>query len=211
MCSSDLFRGFGGPQGMLAIERIVDDVAAHLGRDPLSVRLANLYRPGASETPYAMRVADNIAPEIIARLRETARYDARVEEIAAFNAQSPVIKRGIALTPVKFGISFTTTHLNQAGALIHLYADGSIQLNHGGTEMGQGVYVKVAQVVADVFAVPVEQVRITATRTDKVPNTSATAASSGADLNGMAAHAAATTIRDRLRSEEHTSELQSHS
>ncbi len=196
--SATAFRGFGGPQGMLAIERIVDEVAAHLGRDPLSVRLANLYRPGASVTPYAMQVADNIAPDIIARLRETARYDARVAEIAAFNAQSPVIKRGIALTPVKFGISFTTTHLNQAGALIHLYADGSIQLNHGGTEMGQGVYVKVAQVVADVFAVPVEQVRITATRTDKVPNTSATAASSGADLNGMAAHAAATTIRDRL-------------
>jgi xanthine dehydrogenase large subunit len=121
-----------------------------------------------------------------------------VRAVDAFNAGSPILKKGLALTPVKFGISFTTTHLNQAGALVHVYADGSIQVNHGGTEMGQGVYVKVAQVVADVFAVPLSQVRITATRTDKVPNTSATAASSGADLNGMAAHNAATAIRDRL-------------
>ncbi len=196
--SATAFRGFGGPQGMLAIERILDDIAAQLGCDPLAVRLANLYGPGRSETPYAMEVRDNIAPELIARLRQSARYDERTEAVAAFNAASPVLKRGIALTPVKFGISFTTTHLNQAGALIHVYADGSIQVNHGGTEMGQGVYVKVAQVVADVFAVPIETVRCTATRTDKVPNTSATAASSGADLNGMAAFNAATTIRERL-------------
>ncbi|GGD70831.1 xanthine dehydrogenase molybdopterin binding subunit [Croceicoccus mobilis] len=196
--SATAFRGFGGPQGMLAIERIVDDIAVHLGLDPLEVRLANLYVPGRDVTPYAMKVADNIAPEMIARLRKTARYDERSKAVDAFNAKNRVIKKGIALTPVKFGISFTTTHLNQAGALVHVYADGSIQLNHGGTEMGQGVYVKVAQVVADVFNVPIETVRITATRTDKVPNTSATAASSGADLNGMAAHEAAMAIRDRL-------------
>ncbi|MDX3899753.1 MAG: xanthine dehydrogenase molybdopterin binding subunit [Sphingobium sp.] len=196
--SDTAFRGFGGPQGMIAIERIMDDVAAHLGRDPLDVRLANLYGPGRDVTPYDMQVADNIAPHIIARLRTTARYDARRAEIDAFNARNSVLKKGIALTPVKFGISFTTTHLNQAGALVLVYADGSIQINHGGTEMGQGLYVKVAQVVADVFAVPIGQVRITATRTDKVPNTSATAASSGADLNGMAAYNAAMTIRERL-------------
>ncbi|MFG6284524.1 xanthine dehydrogenase molybdopterin binding subunit [Sphingomonas sp. S6] len=196
--SATAFRGFGGPQGMLAIERVMDAVAAHLGLDPLAVRIANLYGPGRNVTPYGMTVADNIAPELIARLRSEARYDARRAAIDAFNRTSPVLKRGIALTPVKFGISFTTTHLNQAGALVHVYADGSIQVNHGGTEMGQGLYIKVAQIVADVFAVPIETIRITATRTDKVPNTSATAASSGADLNGMAAYEAARTIRDRV-------------
>lgn len=196
--SDTAFRGFGGPQGMLAIERVMDDVAAHLGHDPLAVRCANLYGPGRDVAPYGMTIADNIAPQLIARLRADARYDARSAAIDAFNATSPIIKRGIALTPVKFGISFTTTHLNQAGALVLVYADGSIQINHGGTEMGQGLYIKVAQVVADVFAVPIDRVRITATRTDKVPNTSATAASSGADLNGMAAYHAAMTIRERL-------------
>ncbi|GBH31699.1 xanthine dehydrogenase molybdopterin binding subunit [Sphingobium xenophagum] len=196
--SDTAFRGFGGPQGMLAIERVMDDVAAHLGHDPLAVRCANLYGPGRDVAPYGMTIADNIAPQLIARLRADARYDARSPAIDAFNATSPIIKRGIALTPVKFGISFTTTHLNQAGALVLVYADGSIQINHGGTEMGQGLYIKVAQVVADVFAVPIDRVRITATRTDKVPNTSATAASSGADLNGMAAYQAAMTIRERL-------------
>ncbi len=196
--SATAFRGFGGPQGMLAIERVIDAVAAHLGRDPLEVRLANLYAPGRNVTPYGMTVADNIAQDLVAKLRLDARYDVRRLEVAAFNARNTVIKKGIALTPVKFGISFTTTHLNQAGALVHVYADGSIQINHGGTEMGQGLHIKIAQVVADVFAVPASQVRITATRTDKVPNTSATAASSGADLNGMAAYNAAMTIRDRL-------------
>ncbi|MDP3550539.1 MAG: xanthine dehydrogenase molybdopterin binding subunit [Novosphingobium sp.] len=196
--SATAFRGFGGPQGMLAIERVCDHVAARLGLDPLMVRERNLYGPGRDVTPYGMRLEDNIAPQLVARLRETSRYDARREAIAAFNAGNPVLKKGIALTPVKFGISFTTTHLNQAGALVHVYADGSIQVNHGGTEMGQGLYIKVALIVADAFAVPVEQVRITATRTDKVPNTSATAASSGADLNGMAAHNAAVAIRERM-------------
>ncbi|MDP9056600.1 MAG: xanthine dehydrogenase molybdopterin binding subunit, partial [Pseudomonadota bacterium] len=201
--SATAFRGFGGPQGMLAIERVMDAVAARLGRDPLDVRIANLYGANLDGerrdvTPYGMVVEDNIAPQLIARLRATSRYDERRAAIARYNAASPVLKKGIALTPVKFGISFTTTHLNQAGALVHVFVDGSIQLNHGGTEMGQGLYIKVAQVVADVFAVPVSQVRITATRTDKVPNTSATAASAGADLNGMAAHLAASEIRARL-------------
>jgi xanthine dehydrogenase large subunit len=196
--SNTAFRGFGAPQGMVAIERVIDAIAAHLGRDPLAVRQANLYGPGRDTTPYGMTVADNIAPELIARLRADAHYDARRAAVRAFNADSPVLKKGIALTPVKFGVSFTTTHLNQAGALVLVYADGSIQVNHGGTEMGQGVMVKVAQIVADVFAVPLSVVRVTATRTDKVPNTSATAASCGSDLNGMAAHAAAMTVRDRL-------------
>ncbi len=196
--SATAFRGFGGPQGMLAIERVCDAVAARLGLDPLTVRERNLYGPGRDVTPYGMKLDDNIASQLIARLRETSRYAARRAAIAAFNADSPVLKKGIALTPVKFGISFTTKHLNQAGALVHVYSDGSIQVNHGGTEMGQGLYIKVAQIVADVFGVGLGQVRITATRTDKVPNTSATAASSGADLNGMAAHNAATAIRDRM-------------
>jgi xanthine dehydrogenase large subunit len=196
--SNTAFRGFGGPQGMMAIERAIDAIAAHLGHDPLAVRQANLYGPGRDVTPYHMTIEDNVAPEIIAELAETAGYAARREAVAAFNASHRVLRKGLALTPVKFGISFTTTHLNQAGALVLVYADGSIHLNHGGTEMGQGLMIKVAQVVADVFAVPIGQVKITSTRTDKVPNTSATAASSGADLNGMAARNAAETIRKRL-------------
>jgi xanthine dehydrogenase large subunit len=196
--SNTAFRGFGGPQGMMAIERVMDAVAAHLALDPLAVRQANLYGPGRDVTPYHMTVEDNVAPELIAELAERAGYAARRAEVEAFNASHKILKKGLALTPVKFGISFTTTHLNQAGALVLVYADGSIHLNHGGTEMGQGLMIKVAQVVADVFAVPVETVKISATRTDKVPNTSATAASSGADLNGMAAKNAAETIRERL-------------
>jgi xanthine dehydrogenase large subunit len=196
--SNTAFRGFGGPQGMMAIERVMDAIAAHLGLDPLAVRQANLYGPGRDVTPYHMKVEDNVAPEIIAELAESAGYAARREAVAAFNASHRILKKGIALTPVKFGISFTTTHLNQAGALVLVYADGSIHLNHGGTEMGQGLMIKVAQVVADVFAVSIDSVRVSATRTDKVPNTSATAASSGSDLNGMAAKNAAETIRDRL-------------
>jgi len=197
--SNTAFRGFGGPQGMFAIELVVDEIARHLGIDPLAVREANLYGPAPRDTtPYGQTVEDNIAPEIIAELAEWADYGARRAEIAAFNATSPVLKKGLALTPVKFGISFTTTFLNQAGALIHIYTDGSIHLNHGGTEMGQGLFIKVAQVVASEFGVPLDQVRITATTTDKVPNTSATAASSGADLNGKAAQAAAIELRGRL-------------
>jgi len=196
--SNTAFRGFGGPQGMMAIERVIDAIAAHLGLDPLAVRQANLYGPGRDVTPYHMTIEDNVAPEIIAELAKSANYAARREAVAAFNASHRILRKGLALTPVKFGISFTTTHLNQAGALVLVYADGSIHLNHGGTEMGQGLMIKVAQVVADVFAVPIGQVKISATRTDKVPNTSATAASSGSDLNGMAAKNAAETIKARL-------------
>jgi xanthine dehydrogenase large subunit len=196
--SNTAFRGFGGPQGMMAIERVMDAIAAHLGLDPLAVRQANLYGPERDVTPYHMNVEDNVAPELIAELAERAGYAERRAEVEAFNANHKVLKKGLALTPVKFGISFTTTHLNQAGALVLVYADGSIHLNHGGTEMGQGLMTKVAQVVADVFGVPVGTVKVSATRTDKVPNTSATAASSGSDLNGMAAQRAAETIRERL-------------
>lgn len=196
--SNTAFRGFGGPQGMVAIERVIDDIAAHLGCDPLDVRQTNFYGPGRDITPYAMQVTDNVAPDIVAELALSANYTARREAIAQFNARSPVIKKGIALTPVKFGISFTTTHLNQAGALVNLYTDGTVLVNHGGTEMGQGLMTKVAQIVAEVFGLRAEAVRISATRTDKVPNTSATAASSGSDLNGMAAREAALTIRARL-------------
>ncbi|HEX8573006.1 MAG TPA: xanthine dehydrogenase molybdopterin binding subunit [Allosphingosinicella sp.] len=196
--SNTAFRGFGGPQGMMAIERAMDSIAAHLGLDPLAVRRANLYGPGRDVTPYHMTVEDNVSPELIADLAEGAGYSARRSEVEAFNARHNVLKKGLALTPVKFGISFTTTHLNQAGALVLVYADGSIHLNHGGTEMGQGLMIKVAQVVADVFGVPVKTVKISSTRTDKVPNTSATAASSGSDLNAMAAKNAAETVKERL-------------
>jgi xanthine dehydrogenase large subunit len=196
--SNTAFRGFGGPQGMMAIERVMDAIASTLGRDPLDVRRVNLYGPGRDVTPYHMQVTDNVAPELIADLAEWADYAARRAAVEAFNAGHSVLKKGLALTPVKFGISFTTTHLNQAGALVLVYADGSVHLNHGGTEMGQGLHIKIAQVVADVLGLPVEGVKVSATRTDKVPNTSATAASSGADLNGMAARNAAMTIRDRL-------------
>jgi xanthine dehydrogenase large subunit len=196
--SNTAFRGFGGPQGMLAIERAIDAIAWSLGLDPLDVRKRNLYGPGRDMTPYGMQVTDNILPELIDGLEQSSDYRARRTEIAAFNADSAILKRGLALTPVKFGISFTTTHLNQAGALVHVYQDGSVHLNHGGTEMGQGLFIKVAQVVAEEFGIDLDCVRITPTTTAKVPNTSATAASAGSDLNGMAARAAAATIKARL-------------
>lgn len=196
--SNTAFRGFGGPQGMLFAERLMEVIALKTGLDPLDVRKANLYGVKGDVTPYGMKVEDNIALDIIEQLEASSDYRARRKAIAAFNARSPVLKKGISLTPVKFGISFTLTHLNQAGALVHVYTDGSVHLNHGGTEMGQGLYTKVAQVVAEEFGIAASAVRITATTTGKVPNTSATAASSGADLNGMAAKAAASTIRTRL-------------
>ena len=205
--SATAFRGFGGPQGMLGIERILDHAAHHLGRDPLEVRRANFYDApdaaggaGAARnvTPYGMEVTDFDLHPLVARLHESGNYAARRGEIGAWNSQNPILKRGIALTPVKFGISFTLTHLNQAGALVHVYRDGSIHMNHGGTEMGQGLFQKVAQVAAAALGVAPERVKITATDTAKVPNTSATAASSGSDLNGMAVKAACDTIRDRL-------------
>ena len=197
--SNTAFRGFGGPQGMFAIEYVVDSIAAALGLDPLQVRSVNFYGgPGRSTTPYGMEVEDFVADQIIAELAESSRYARRRSEIVSHNAADPLRKRGIALTPVKFGISFTAQHYNQAGALLHVYTDGSIHLNHGGTEMGQGLFTKVAQVVAEEFQVPLETIKITATTTAKVPNTSATAASSGSDLNGMAAQNAAQQIKSRL-------------
>ena len=196
--SDTAFRGFGGPQGMMAIERAMDAIAWRLVKDPLDVRLANLYGVAGDLTPYGQTVTDAVIFEIMTELEASSDYRARRKAVAAWNARNTILKRGLALTPVKFGISFTANHLNQAGALVHVYADGSIQLNHGGTEMGQGLNIKVAQVVAHEFQVPLERVKITATRTDKVPNTSATAASSGSDLNGMAAQAACRTIKQRL-------------
>ena len=197
--SNTAFRGFGGPQGMVGIERVMDEIAFTLGLDPLDVRRANLYGgKGRNITPYHMTVEDNVLPELFDELEKTSRYRKRRREIESWNRTSPVLKRGISLTPVKFGISFTTTFLNQAGALVHVYNDGSVHLNHGGTEMGQGLFVKVAQIVAEEFQIDVDRVKITATNTGKVPNTSATAASSGTDMNGMAAKNAARTIRDRM-------------
>ncbi|MFN4141458.1 xanthine dehydrogenase molybdopterin binding subunit [Aestuariivirga sp.] len=196
--SNTAFRGFGGPQGMLFAERMMEAIAIRTGQDALDVRKANLYAEGRDTTPYGMKVEDNIAPAVIEQLERSADYRARRREIAQFNRSNAVLRKGLSLTPVKFGISFTLTHLNQAGALVHVYTDGSVHLNHGGTEMGQGLYTKVAQVVAEEFGIAPAAVRITATTTGKVPNTSATAASSGADLNGMAAKQAAATIRKRL-------------
>ena len=197
--SNTAFRGFGGPQGMVGAERVIDEVAFALGKDPLEIRKLNFYGVGERDvTPYHQTVEDNILERIVGELEASSNYERRRREIAAFNANSPIVKRGIALTPVKFGISFTATFYNQAGALVHVYTDGSVHLNHGGTEMGQGLYVKVAQVVAEEFQIDIEQVKITATTTGKVPNTSATAASSGTDLNGMAARNAARQIKDRL-------------
>src|SRR5690606_17345437 len=186
--SNTAFRGFGGPQGMVGAERIIEEVAFALGKDPLEIRKRNFYgETDRNVTPYHQKVEDNIVHRIVAELEETADYAGRRRAIAEFNATSDIVKRGIALTPVKFGISFTATHFHQAGALVHVYTDGSVHLNHGGTEMGQGLYVKVAQVVAEEFQIDIDRVKITATTTGKVPNTSATAASSGSDLNGMAA------------------------
>ncbi|MFU8883236.1 MAG: xanthine dehydrogenase molybdopterin binding subunit [Rhodobacterales bacterium] len=224
--SATAFRGFGGPQGMVGIERVMDHIAHHLGRDPLEVRKVNYYADAApaaggggglsaphgpadrppedicskkkQTTPYGMVVEDFILHAMTDTLAERAGYHARRRAVAAWNAAQPVLKRGLALTPVKFGISFTLTHLNQAGALVHVYHDGSVHLNHGGTEMGQGLFQKVAQVAAARFGLDMGAVKITATDTGKVPNTSATAASSGSDLNGMAVRAACDTIRDRM-------------
>ncbi|ACX95704.1 xanthine dehydrogenase molybdopterin binding subunit [Halothiobacillus neapolitanus] len=201
--SNTAFRGFGGPQGMVAIERVIDEIAYQVGKDPLDVRKINFYGPaddpaGRNVTPYFMTVTDNILPEIISELETTADYTARRAQIMQFNRENTYLKKGLSLTPVKFGISFTATHLNQAGALMHIYSDGSIHLNHGGTEMGQGLFTKVAQIVAEEFQVEIDRIKITATTTDKVPNTSPTAASSGCDLNGQAARNAALILKGRL-------------
>ena len=197
--SNTAFRGFGGPQGAIAIEYVIDEIARNLGRDPLDVRRLNFYgRLDRNVTPYGQTIVDNVIHELVAELEETSDYRARRAAIAEYNRSSPVLKKGLAITPVKFGIAFNVTHLNQAGALVHVYVDGSILVNHGGTEMGQGINTKVMQVVAHELGVDLERVRATATNTSKVSNTSATAASTGADLNGKAAQNAARKIRDRL-------------
>ncbi|HUE45110.1 MAG TPA: molybdopterin cofactor-binding domain-containing protein, partial [Aestuariivirgaceae bacterium] len=196
--SNTAFRGFGSPQGMMFAERAMDAIACTLRLDPLDLRKRNLYGPGRDITPYGMTVDDNIAPELIEELERSCDYRTRRRAVSAFNSESAYLKKGLALTPAKFGIAFTLFHLNQAGALVHVYTDGSVQVNHGGTEMGQGVYIKVAQVVAEVFGIDVERVKITATTTSKVPNAPPTAASSGSDLNGMAAKRAADAIKRRM-------------
>jgi xanthine dehydrogenase large subunit len=251
--SATAFRGFGGPQGMVGIERVMDHVAHALGMDPLELRRLNYYAEargaeGAPEgrifgkmkgsrlesadlsgrgsvkvetgsgharrfggahspvpmedqgntTPYGMEVEDFVLGAMTEQLVESAELEARKARVAEWNARNDILKRGIAMTPVKFGISFTLTHLNQAGALVHVYQDGSIHMNHGGTEMGQGLFQKIAQVAADRFGMGMDRVKITATDTGKVPNTSATAASSGSDLNGMAVKAACDEIRGRI-------------
>jgi len=197
--SNTAFRGFGGPQGMIGVEHVIDEIARFLDKDPIDVRRINFY--GTKErnvTHYQQTIVDNVIGDIVEELEESSGYRARREAIRAWNRGSPWLKRGIAFTPVKFGISFTATHLNQAGALIHVYTDGTVLLNHGGTEMGQGLFTKVAQVVAEELAIDVDHIRVTASDTSKVPNASATAASSGSDINGKAAQAAASTLRQRL-------------
>lgn len=218
--SNTAYRGFGGPQGMIGIERVIDHIAHDLGVDPVVVRQVNYYAakvgggPSAprlaappeslsgkmndNSTPYGMEVEDFELHGMTAALLESSEYGARRAAVAAWNAGNDRIKKGIAFSPVKFGISFTLTFLNQAGALVHVYQDGSVHLNHGGTEMGQGLFQKVAQVAASRFGISLDMVKITATDTAKVPNTSATAASSGSDLNGMAVKAACDTIRGRM-------------
>ena len=202
--SHTAFRGFGGPQGVIIIESILGDIARQLKLDPLAVRRLNLYdaadtpRAARNFTHYGMQVEDNILHPMLSKIEQTSDYQQRRKAIAAWNATSPVIQRGISITPVKFGISFTATLFNQAGALVHVYTDGSVQVSHGGTEMGQGLNTKVAQIVADELGVPFASVLATAADTSKIPNASATAASSGTDLNGRAAQYAARNVRDNL-------------
>ena len=206
--SNTAFRGFGGPQGIIGIERAIDHIASHLKLDPAEVRTTNFYRSGGLKkdnshkpqtTPYGMPVTDSISTEITKTLLKTANYKSRLEAIKLWNKNNPIIKKGIALSPVKFGISFTLTHLNQAGAIVNVYTDGSVYLNHGGTEMGQGLFIKVAQIAAETFGIGIDKIKISATDTAKVPNTSATAASSGSDLNGMATKIACKKIVNRIK------------
>ena len=197
--SNTAFRGFGGPQGVIAIERVMDAIAHATGRDPLDVRRDNLFATGRDVTCYGMKVdGTSVLHDIVDELERTSDYRARRAEIAAYNGAGGTLRRGLALMPLQFGISFTLAHMNQAGALVNVYQDGSVLLNHGGTEMGQGLFVKVAQVVAEEFGIPLDAVRPTATSTAMVPNASPTAASAGSDLNGMAARNAAAKIKGRM-------------
>jgi len=197
--SNTAFRGFGGPQGAIAIEYIIDNIARRLGKDSLEIRKLNFYgKDDRNITPYGQRIEDNVIHELVAQLESSSEYWIRRKAVEAYNAENTILRKGLALTPVKFGISFNVVHFNQAGALVHIYTDGTVLVNHGGTEMGQGLHTKVAQVVALELGIEVKNVRATATDTSKVPNTSATAASTGADLNAKAAQDAARQIRDRL-------------
>jgi xanthine dehydrogenase large subunit len=199
MVSATAFRGFGGPQGMFATEAIIAAIARRLGLDPLEVRKRNLYGEAPRNvTHYGATLKDFVLPELMAELEKRSGYAERRKAVAQFNARNPVLRKGIAFTPVKFGISFTNVPMNQAGALVHLYTDGSVHLNHAGTEMGQGLYIKVAQMVAEEFQIDLERVHVTATSTARVPNTSPTAASSGTDMNGQAARDACRTLKERL-------------
>lgn len=197
--SNTAFRGFGGPKGVLLAETVVEEIACSVGKDALDIRKLNCYQDGKSKTPYGQEVDENVLLTLMEELEESSDYRARRSAIQAFNKQSPFVKKGLALTPVKFGISFTSKHLNQGGALVHIYTDGSVHVSHGGTEMGQGLYTKVAQIVAKTFGIDYQRVNVGSTRTDKVPNASPTAASAGTDLNGMAALDAAQTIKVRLQ------------
>jgi len=197
--SNTAFRGFGGPQGMVTAEAAMDEIAARIGMDPLTIRKRNLYAPGADETPYGQRITQHVMLDLLEALEQRVAYASWRKTVNDFNLGDGPLKKGLALTPVQFGISFTTTHLNQAGALVSIFTDGSIELSHAGTEMGQGLYTKVAQVVAASFGVPLQQVRNSATRTDKVPNGSPTAASTGTDMNALAALDACARIQQGLR------------
>jgi xanthine dehydrogenase large subunit len=200
--SATAFRGFGGPQGVLGMERIMDHLAHDLNTDPIAFRELNYYRPAVAAehdtTHYHMSVQDFNLQEMTSKLLADCDFENRKQAIERWNADNHIMKRGIAFSPVKFGISFTLSHLNQAGALVHVYSDGSIRINHGGTEMGQGLFQKTAQVAAEEFGVSINAIKITATDTAKVPNTSATAASSGSDLNGMAIKVACEKIKSRM-------------
>jgi xanthine dehydrogenase large subunit len=197
--SHTAYRGFGGPQGMIMAEQMMDAIARKTGEDPLTIRMRNLYgEVERNTTQYGMLVEHNLTKDILEKLTVSCDYWTRRKAMTDFNAHSPIIKKGLAITPVKFGISFTAQHLNQAGALLHIYTDGSMQINHGGTEMGQGLHTKIAQIVANEFGLPLSWIEVTSTRTDKVPNTSPTAASSGTDLNGKAAQNACITVKQRL-------------
>ena len=196
--SNTAFRGFGGPQGVVIMEDALDRIARYLGRDANEIRAFNFYDAGRAETPYGQMLDENHLARCWAEVKQGGDYERRRAEVDAFNRTSPILKRGLGLFPLKFGISFNLPHMNQAGALVHVYTDGSIRLNHGGTEMGQGLFVKVAQVVAEVFGVDLDRIRPSATSTAEVPNTSPTAASTGSDLNGWAAWEAANTIKKRM-------------
>jgi xanthine dehydrogenase large subunit len=185
--SNTAFRGFGGPQGMFCIENIIDHISHHLNKEPSNVRVQNFYKKNSNNiTHYGMKIEDNIIEELFNNLKNKSNYIKRKKEIQKFNKSNSILKKGIAITPVKFGISFTTTHLNQAGALVHIYTDGSIHLNHGGIEMGQGLMTKLALVAANEFGLDINDIKISSTDTEKVANTSASAASATTDLNGGA-------------------------